>query len=153
MQPGLTLEIDNVPGFTSEFNAVVKATIEKESKTESLSIEEIIDFRDIFHEERDGIPKFYRILRQFAPFGPGNMKPIFSTSNVTIFDTPRLLKENHLKMRVFQESDADIKLNAIGFNMPEQFQKLNGKPISIAYHLEENHWNKSFPLTVSIKRY
>ena len=148
---GLTLDIDQVEPFANAFNAIVKKKLNNKRQVDTVEIEEQIDFRDIFREKRNEIPKFYRILKQFAPFGPGNMKPIFSTADVRISGSPRLLKDAHLKMKVYQESDDDIILDTIGFNLSEKYKKIETKPLSIAYHIEENHWNNYTQLQLVLK--
>jgi len=148
---GLTMKPENVEPFALKFNVIVSKQLNNEKQMVSLNIEENIDFRDIFLDERQSIPKFYRVLKQFAPFGPDNMKPIFSTNQVRFLGSPKLLKEAHLKLTVYQDLDQDISIDAIGFNMAEFFPELNAKPISIAYHLEENNWNHAQKLQLVIK--
>ncbi|HIP36576.1 MAG TPA: single-stranded-DNA-specific exonuclease RecJ [Crocinitomix sp.] len=148
---GLTLKLDNLPAFKLKFDAVVQQTITKKQLQHKLLIDSEIDFRDIFEAERNTIPKFYRILKQFAPFGPDNMKPLFVTKNVEICDAPRLLKDAHLKMTLFQEDYPDIKIDAIGFNLGEYYTQITEKPFNIAYHIDENVWNGKSTLQLMIK--
>ena len=148
---GLTMRLENMESFAKKFNEVVKNKLNAQKQTEVLNIEETIDFRDIFLEERNTIPKFYRILKQFGPFGPDNMKPIFMTNNVCIKGKPQILKESHLKMKVYQESEEHIIINSIGFNFEDYFHLLDNKRLSLAYHLEENNWNNRTDIQIVLK--
>ena len=148
---GLTMKVENIPAFKLKFDAVVKELITKAQQQHKLLIDSEIDFRDIFEAERNTIPKFYRILKQFAPFGPDNMKPLFVTKNVVLADAPRLLKGEHLKFICYQEDYPDIKLDAIGFNLGEFKDLILDQPFDIAYHIDENHWNGKSNLQLMIK--
>jgi single-stranded-DNA-specific exonuclease len=148
---GLTMEVEKIPAFKLKFDAVVQELITKEQQQHKLLIDSEIDFRDIFEAERNTIPKFYRILKQFAPFGPDNMKPLFVTKNVILADAPRILKEEHLKFICYQEEYADIKLDAIGFNLGHFKNVILDQPFDIAYHIEENNWNGKSKLQLMIK--
>jgi single-stranded-DNA-specific exonuclease len=86
--------------------------------------------------------KFWKLLTQFEPFGPGNMRPIFVSQDVCIEGVPTIVGSGHLKMKV-RQGDSPV-FDAIGFNMHEYEPKLRNcdrNKIDIAYVLEENHWN------------
>lgn len=106
------MEIDKIPEFRAHFDEVVKELISKEQTKPKLHVSDIIDFRDIFGAERQGLPKFYRILKQFAPFGPDNMHPVFVSKHLKAVGEVRLLKEAHLKCVVKQEEYPDIQMEA-----------------------------------------
>ena len=148
---GLTMEIEKIPAFREKFDAIVQEYITKEQLQHKLQIADEIDFRDIFEAERYTIPKFYRILKQFAPFGPDNMKPVFVTKNVQIIGQPRLLKDKHLKFTVYQESYPDIRIDAIAFDFGYLLDQIKDNYFDIAYHIEENVWNNQSTLQLMIK--
>lgn len=147
---GLTMNIENIEAFRTAFNTFVRQSFNGNRQTEELEIAEEIDFRDIFLSEAIGIPKFYRILRQFAPFGPDNMKPVFVSKHVRILNGVKWLKTVHAKIRVYQ-NESDQKIDAIGFNFEEKRKVFDSKLIDIAYHLDENHWNNSSQLQLILK--
>src|SRR5690606_25411346 len=72
---GLTLEEKNYEAFKQKFEEVVASTIDKRLLTPEIVIDTQIDLNAINE-------KFYRILRQFEPFGPGNMSPVFMSDNL-----------------------------------------------------------------------
>jgi single-stranded-DNA-specific exonuclease len=137
---GLTMEIDQIENFRLAFNSVVEKRLSESMQTEELEIADEIEFRDIFLNENYGTPKFVRILKQFAPFGPDNMKPIFVTKQVRIRGDIRWLKDVHAKMVLCQESSM-IDIDAIAFNAIDKKDILSNTHIDIAYHIEENNWN------------
>ena len=145
---GLTLKIENIDDFRKAFNEAVKVQSKAKRKLPKIAVEAEIEFRDIFLGEQTSIPKFYRILKQFAPFGPDNMKPIFRTNVVRPNMEPKILKEAHLKVQLIQD---DIAINAIGFNFQDQFQYLHEKVFNVVYHLEENNWNGNSALQLVLK--
>ena len=148
---GMTMPVENVPAFKLKFNQVVTDTITKEQQQFKIEITDTIEFRDIFEAERNVIPKFYRVLRQFAPFGPDNMHPVFVTKNVEISGSARLLKDEHLKLKVMQEEYPDIEIDAIGFGLGEFYNQIQNNTFDIAYTIDENNWRGKSTLQLMIK--
>lgn len=149
---GLTLLPENLEAFKQLFEEVVHRRIDPALLTESQEIDLELDFDQIFMqgEDRLKIPRLKRILRQFEPHGPGNMKPVFISKNV--FSTQvRLLKDAHLKVSMVQP-EFDVVLEGIGFNMPEKQDSVSsGIPFDVVYTLEINRWNGRETLQLNIK--
>ena len=98
--------------------------------------------------------QFYKILKQFSPTGPGNMRPIFMSENVFITSNSRKIGEDktHLRLEVFQEENPNVKFNCIGFGLGGVMDDIDeGMPISIVYNIEENHWNGNTTLQLNLK--
>ena len=100
--------------------------------------------------------KFYRILRQFAPFGPGNMAPLFMSKNLIDTGFVKLVgkngNQNHLKFETVHQNHTGNPLGAIGFNLGEYYDHLKaGKPFNICYHVEENEWQGNISLQLRVK--
>ncbi len=108
---GLAVELDKLQEFKDKFNQIVKESINEEDLLPEVIIDAKIRFSDI-------TPKFLRILDQFAPFGPENMRPVFLTENVELINTPRIVGNNHI-MATFKQNKSDKVFDAIGFNMGE----------------------------------
>jgi single-stranded-DNA-specific exonuclease len=96
--------------------------------------------------------KFYRIMNQMAPFGPENMQPIFASENLTLKYTPRVMKEKHLRLELFEEETGAI-LTAVGFGMVEEhLERLHtNKYFSAAYQIDENTFNNKTSLQLMLK--
>lgn len=148
---GLTMDLDQLVPFKLKFNQVVSRTITEKQLVPEIEIDCEIDFRDIFEKQRSGIPRFYRILKQIAPFGPDNLRPVFVSRGVKDTGASRLLKDEHLKLSIFQSDYPELTMNAIGFGMAEFFPLVQEGLIDIVYTLEENHWNGSSSLQLMIK--
>jgi single-stranded-DNA-specific exonuclease len=148
---GMTLELDQVVPFKLKFNEVVAASITEDQLVEEIEIDCEIDFRDIFEEQRGGIPRLYRILKQIGPFGPDNNRPVFVSRAVKDSGSSRILKDTHLKLSLVQEDYPDLILNGIAFGQAEWFSELQAGPVDIVYTLEENFWNGNSSLQLMIK--
>ena len=96
--------------------------------------------------------RFHGILRQFAPFGPGNMAPLFMTKGVMDAGGTRIVGKNHLKLSVVHPDVAGGPFSAIAFQQGERFGLIEKQiPFNICYHIEENEWNGSVNLQLNIK--
>ena len=147
---GMTMAIENIEAFRERFDEVVQEQISKEQLIPSIEVATKLEFRDIFESERYGIPKFFRILKQLAPFGPENMNPNFITERVRDKGS-RILKGEHVKFQVYQEEYSDITMNGIGFSLADKFHIIENGEFDIVYSLEENHWNGSVSLQMMVK--
>lgn len=96
--------------------------------------------------------RFYSILRQFAPFGPGNMAPLFMTEGVVDAGGSRIVGKNHLKLCVVHPEITGGPFSAIAFQQGERFINIDkGIPFNICYQVEENEWNGTVNLQLNIK--
>lgn len=149
---GMTMDLEQVVPFKMKFNEVVSRTIQKNQLVPEIEIDCEIEFRDIFEEQRGGIPRFYRVLKQIAPFGPENRRPVFVSRAVKDAGGSRILKDEHLKLTLVQNEYPELKINAIAFGMAEHWDLLqDGGFVDIVYTLEENHWNGNSSLQLMIK--
>ncbi len=145
---GLTMSIDKVEAFKERFEQVVSESISDEQLVPLIEIDCVIDFKDINY-------KFYNILEQMAPFGPGNMQPTFVTHQLHVSERPRILKDEHLKFLV-KQNEEDKAMEAIGFGQAKYYDLVaSGMRFSMAYHLEENIYmgNKTLQLRVKDLRF
>ena len=148
---GLSLPMENLTEFKVRFTEVVNSTISDNLLVPEIEIDAEIDFRDIFENQLGGIPKFFRILRQLAPFGPENPNPIFVSRNVKNTGYSRVLKDEHLKLHLYQEEYPNLKLSGIAFGLGHLFPKIENQTFDIVYSLEENHWQGSSSLQLMVK--
>ncbi len=145
---GLTMSIDKVEAFKERFEQVVSESISDEQLVPLIEIDCVIDFKDINY-------KFYNILEQMAPFGPGNMQPTFVTHQLHVSERPRILKDEHLKFLV-KQNEEDKAMEVIGFGQAKYYDLVaSGMRFSMAYHLEENIYmgNKTLQLRVKDLRF
>ena len=143
---GLTLKKENLAGFTAKFEEVVSATIQEEMLNPQISIDAELTISEIN-------PKLFRILKQMAPFGPGNMSPIFMTQQVIDRGYGRKIgqEQTHLKLNVGDKEPTQY-LDCIGFGMADKFELIKeGQQFDIAYAIEENVWNGNVNLQLRLK--
>ncbi|WP_026902973.1 single-stranded-DNA-specific exonuclease RecJ [Pedobacter glucosidilyticus] len=140
---GLTMKPENLPAFIHKFEEVVSATITDDMLIQVIEAEKCIDLKDIN-------PKFFRILKQFAPFGPQNMAPVFISRNVYSYGYGSIVGNNHLKMSVRQK-DSQV-FDCIAFGYGDFLEQINrGIPFDICYTIEENVWKDKRSIQLNIK--
>ncbi len=142
---GMTLQEENYEAFKSKFEEVVSQNIKEEHRIPIIEIDAPLEFKDIDW-------KFYRVLKQFGPFGPKNMAPVFQSNNLQDTGNSRAVgsDKTHLKLEL-KDLDSGIIIQGIGFKLADKLEILNsGKPISIAYHLDENHFNGNSSLQLRV---
>ena len=143
---GLTLTAENYPKFKEKFEQVVKDTILPELLEPEISIDAEIYLSDI-------TPKFYRILKQFGPFGPKNMHPVFKSTALRDNGYGKAVgvEGNHLKINIISGSDQKT-YNAIGFNLGKKKALIsNGNYFDAVYTIEENTWQGITSIQLNIK--
>ena len=144
---GLTIKTENIEAFQKKFEEVVSSTIDSELLIPTLEIDAELHFADI-------TGKFYRVLKQFAPFGPMNMTPVFKTTGVLDTGYAKTVgaDQTHLKICVFDPEDMDKSFSAIGFGLGDKLDIIqSGEPFNICYTIEENEWNDKVTLQLNIK--
>lgn len=137
---GLAIEIEKLDEFKEKFNSVLRKNMTDENKLHEVHIDTKISFSDIS-------PKFLRVLEQFAPYGPGNMRPVFMSENVSLVYPPRIVGVNHIVTSLRQNGN-DKVFDAIGFNLgafASQIDKTKNM-IDIVYTIETIQKDgKSYP--------
>jgi single-stranded-DNA-specific exonuclease len=113
---GLAIELDKLDEFKTRFNQVVRELVSDNDLYPEIIIDSKLNFSDI-------TPKFLKILDQFSPFGPGNMRPVFLSENVNVSGTPRIVGNNHLVLN-FKQNGSDKVFDCIGFNMGQYYEPI-----------------------------
>ncbi|MDF2156662.1 single-stranded-DNA-specific exonuclease RecJ [Algoriphagus sp. CAU 1675] len=148
---GLTLSVDNVPAFQAKFEEVVKRRIEE------IHRKPVIEFDDELLLDQINY-KFYNILKQMAPFGPGNTEPIFRISNVYAEEVT-VLKDKHLRFKIVQDGQLTTPV-CLGFGMADRAKDpdlttvnmLRGKMrFDIVVELRENFFRDKSSLQLYVK--
>lgn len=143
---GLSMKEENIIPFTERFEQYVFENILEEQTYPQIDIDAVLEFKDI-------TPKFFRVLKQFGPFGPGNMKPVFVSKKVFDYGTSRLVgkEQEHLKLELVDSSSENV-INGIAFRMHEYNDHLKAlNPLDICYTLEENNFNGNTSIQLMIR--
>ncbi len=144
---GLTMKEENLPEFTARIDKYVSTHITAEMATPVIDVDSEINFSQI-------TPKFFRVLKQFQPFGPGNGSPVFLTKNVYDDGNGRKVGPGgqHLKLELIQESQPYHQIAAIAFNMADSFEHIrNGNPVDVCYSIVENYYRGNSTIQLRIK--
>ena len=140
---GLSIKGENIPAFRERFKEVSGENLSKEDTTPKLNIDLEIELREITDE-------FVKLLEQFAPFGPQNMRPIFLTRNCEVVDTPYVVGSNHLKMQLSKDG---ATIDVIGFGFGHMARELSqrGCLVDIVYALEFNTYRGATKIQMRLR--
>ncbi len=142
---GLTMKIENIPAFKERFEEFVSSTIEEYMLTQEIEIDSMLKLSEIT------LP-FFNILKQFAPFGPGNMNPVFRSDNVRDSGLSRIVGNNHLKLNLAEDETTRFGMDGIAFQMGQHYSFISRKvPFDVCYSLEENTFNNKTSIQMNIK--
>ena len=140
---GLTLKEGKLTEFQRRMNEIAHIDLSENSFEPELSIDAKLNIEEIDM-------KFWKLLAQFEPYGPSNLRPIFVSEGVHVVGVPSVVGNGHLKMKIKQGESGVY--DAIGFNMHEYLPFVrSGELFHIAYVLEENHWNGRRTLQMRLK--
>ena len=148
---GLTIKESNFEEFCRRFEETVADRIKNVVMTPTVDIDSYLDFKQI-------TPKFFRLLKQFQPFGPGNQSPVFITENVYDNGNGRKVGSaehgdlKHLKLELIQEDEPYHHISAIAFNLSEHFEHMQaGNPVDICYSIAENYYRGIANIQLRVK--
>ncbi|GFR66719.1 TonB-linked outer membrane protein, SusC/RagA family [Elysia marginata] len=143
---GITILKENYLAFKSQFEIAVKKSIDKSILTPTITANISIQLSEI-------TPKLCRILKQFEPFGPGNMRPLFFSKNIHDTGYAKCLGDDyqHLKTTLTSE-DSDNYFSALGFNIGDKYDIVaEGKNFKAIYSIEENTWRDKKKIQLRIR--
>lgn len=139
---GLSLEIRNIPAFKAKFEEVTRKHL---SESQRVPVQPL----DLWVKPQELTKKLWRILQQMAPFGPGNMQPVFAIQGLSKPAGLRLLKEQHLK---FELEVGDGKAEAIGFQMRSHWERIAaGETFDLCFSLQLNIFKDLRTLQLAIR--
>lgn len=142
---GLALKPENLIAFSEKFELVVSSTIEERMLIPEVEIDARLEMKEINS-------KMLSVLNQFAPFGPGNMVPVFTSEKVIDKGYGRIVGTKHLKLDLLQPHDPRACFPAIAFGQEEKFPLItNKKSFNICYAIEENEFNGKVTLQLNVK--
>jgi len=140
---GLTMSVDNVPAFQKKFEQIVSERLTEIHMKPILEIDDVLQLDQINY-------KFYNILKQMAPFGPGNPEPIFCVNQVYA-ENIKILKDKHLKFEIVQDGQ-DTRPICIAFCFAEYYEMLNSKMrFNMAFGIRENTFRNTSSLQLYVK--
>ena len=142
---GLTIKKENLERFKKRFENIVSQKIDNNVFEQKLLIESKINLSEI-------TPKFFRVLKQFEPFGPGNKSPMFLSENLKINGKPLELgkEKEHIKLNLTQDNKTSY--SSIGFWFSNKFNNLENKEnFSAVFNIDENNWKNRSSIQLKLK--
>lgn len=139
---GMTILEENLGAFRSKFNAIARSRLSPEDLVPKVNVDAEVRLADL-------TPQFYSTLKKMEPFGPGNMRPVLVSRNLTNRFAPRVVGGKHLKMAV---QDGASWIDAIAFNFGDRLADAGGSSaFTLAFSLDENEWNGKKNLQLKVK--
>lgn len=135
---GVSVDLDRIEEFRIAFNSAVKEMLTEDLLTPEIHIDTEIDLSEL-------TPKYLRILKQFAPFGPQNMRPMFLAKQVQVIGLPRIVGKDHLRFKVKKNG---VTFDCIGFGLGSLLEKVrqNMNGLDIVFSIDESDFT-GVPLT------
>lgn len=147
MAAGLSMKPENFTAFRQKFDDIVARHLSHVRPVPVLKYDEEITLAEITES-------FYRVLKQFSPFGPENMNPVFLVRNVTNAKFTKAVGDtkSHLKLHVRHKSSSLPEMDGIAFDMGHWLQDFEmGNEMDLLFSIEENEWNGRTTLQLSVK--
>jgi len=140
---GLSMPKENFFSFQQRFDDVVRSSIRPEQLVPEIEIDAVLQLQDVSLS-------FLKILRQFEPFGPENMEPVFLSEQVRNTGRSKIVGDGHLKISVKDYSRAGV--DGIAWQKAPFFPAIsNGRPFDICYTMEENNFRDTISVQMNVR--
>ena len=141
---GLSIKKENLPQFIDAFEKSVSESITEDQLTPKINIDKVIDIDAVDD-------KLYRIIKQFSPFGPKNLSPIFVSKGVIDNGYGKQVGEDKTHLRINAKKNKGA-IAGIGFGMGEYFEIIkDNQTFDVCYSIDENEWNGKKSLQLRIR--
>ena len=142
---GVTLRKENYDAFVERFEQLVCDGMGPDEQTPEVEIDAVLQLGDV-------TPKFLRILKQFAPFGPDNNVPVFLSRELVDTGAARIVGQDHLKFNAISTTERSAPYPAIAFHMGECLGRMKrGDRFDLCYQIEENYWRGKTEIQLGVK--
>ena len=142
---GLTLKLENVGKFADKFEEYVSRNITEEQLIPQINIDHSLSFSEI-------TPRFFNTIKRFAPFGPGNMSPIYISENISDSGGTRIVGKTEEHLRLELTDSENNKFIGIAFGMAHYLNLIKqNDTFKICYSIEENEYNGTVSLQLRVR--
>ncbi len=141
---GVSLRQENMRAFVERFEQLARENLGEEETVPEIEVDAELGFSQI-------TPKFLRILKQFAPFGPENNVPVFVTRELVDTGNARVVGMKHLKMETIPIAERSAPYPAIAFQFGECISRIRRERFDLCYQLEENYWRGRTEIQLNVK--
>ena len=142
---GMTLLEENYENFKNAFEKVVQETIHPDLLTPEISYDAEIELSGINQ-------KLMRLLKQFEPFGPENMTPLFLAKGLIDSGYAKSLGSDNEHLKAFVKQGNSESFGAIGFGLGNKLDLVaNKNKFDAIFSLEENEWKDTVTLQLQLR--
>jgi len=143
---GLTLKEENLELFKECFEQAVCDFILPDSEIQRIEADAEISLGEIR-------PRFYKVLEQFEPYGPGNMTPVFIARDVIDTGYAQCVGSDCEHLRLYlTDSQTSSSFAAIAFRQAQFFGQIKDKqPFDICFNLDENTYKGKTSIQIKIR--
>jgi len=143
MAAGFSLKKENIEKFHDKLMQVVESILSDEDIIPQLNIDFVID-ASVMNE------KSITQIKNLAPFGYGNITPVFAIENATLLEKKFMGTTGQHVKYIFKVNDKVVE--GVVFNVKDEWKNLDqNKPYDIAINLDENEWNGRKTVQMMIK--
>jgi len=141
---GMTLKAENLQAFSDAFEQVGRELLTDDILTPKIYYDALLDVNEVNY-------RFYSIIQKMAPFGPGNMTPIFYAKGLKDDGTGKIIgkTEEHLKLNIKRPSGS---IPSLAFGMADQFPAIKkAGSFEACFQINENIFRGSRTLQLMLK--
>lgn len=141
---GLSLKPQQWEAFASRFEALTAGLIAPDQLTPTQRIDAPLALSDL-------TDSFWKILEQFGPFGPSNMRPVFATQDVVDAGYSSAIKGKHLKL-VVRAQNGGIPVKGIAFGQAQHLERVRARqPFELCYVIEPDRYRGGNALQLNVR--
>ena len=141
---GMILDPEKLDDFRVAINKFADEVVSDEMLVREINIDAIVDINEVM----ESIYEYWKLLKNFEPFGPGNPEPVFLAQDVPVSDV-KIFGNNHLKFKIKSNG---VTIDAVGYGLGELYSEVLGKDrISVVFTFDEGNWNGQQVIQFKIK--
>ena len=142
---GMTLLEHKYQDFKIAFEKEVSKTIHPDLLMPEISYDAEIELSEIN-------PKLMRVLKQFEPFGPENMMPLFLAKDLSDSGYAKTLGSEDEHLKAYIKQGHSTSFGAIGFGLGKKLDRVaHKKKFDAIFSLEENEWKDTVTLQLQLR--
>lgn len=133
---GLSLLPENLQFFINKFDEVASRSLTRDM------LQPILNY-DIKIRPEEITPSLIKLLKQFEPFGPGNMTPIFYSDTLKDSGFVRQMGGGniHLSLNI-QNPNFETPIKGVAFKQGDKYERTkNNKPFEAIFSIHEEEFN------------
>lgn len=133
---GLSLLPENLQFFINKFDEVASRSLTRDM------LQPVINY-DIKIRPEEITPSLIKLLKQFEPFGPGNMTPIFYSDTLKDSGFVRQMGGGniHLSLNI-QNPNFETPIKGVAFKQGDKYERTkNNKPFEAIFSIQEEEFN------------